>query len=95
VQETAILAFQNQRFRQFSGAALKGMQAIRKLRRYRKLAKNQYVMVGWTDPPGQPNLIGKAQYDFYVVKLDAPKLALAFQVYNLSFTLLLCLLFCF
>ncbi len=33
--------------------------------------KNQYVMAGWTDPPGQPNLIGKAQYDFYIVKIDA------------------------
>ena len=31
---------------------------------------NQYVMVGWTDPPGQPALIGKATYDFYVVKLS-------------------------
>ena len=34
--------------------------------------KNQYVMVGWTDPPGQPALIGKARYDFYIVKLSAP-----------------------
>ena len=31
---------------------------------------NQYVMTGWTDPPGQPDLIGKAQYDFYIVKLS-------------------------
>jgi hypothetical protein len=31
--------------------------------------KNQYVMTGWTDPPGQPSLIGKAQYDFYVVEI--------------------------
>jgi hypothetical protein len=34
--------------------------------------ENQYVMVGWTDPPGHPELIGKAQYDFYIVKLRAP-----------------------
>jgi hypothetical protein len=32
---------------------------------------NQYLMVGWTDPPGQPALIGKATYDFYIVKLSA------------------------
>ncbi len=31
---------------------------------------NSYVMVGWTDPPGQPALIGKATYDFYIVKLS-------------------------
>ena len=30
---------------------------------------NAYVMVGWTDPTGQPALIGKATYDFYIVKL--------------------------
>jgi hypothetical protein len=35
--------------------------------------KNQYVMVGWTDPPGRPDLIGKALYDFYIVKIDAPQ----------------------
>jgi hypothetical protein len=29
-------------------------------------------MVGWTDPPGQPALIGKARYMFYIVKLSAP-----------------------
>ena len=31
---------------------------------------NAYVMVGWTDPIGQLALIGKATYDFYVVKLS-------------------------
>ena len=35
-------------------------------------SENQYVMVGWTDPPGQPALIGKAQYDIYVVKIESP-----------------------
>ncbi len=32
--------------------------------------KNQYIMVGWTDPLNEPSLIGKAQYDFYVVKIS-------------------------
>lgn len=32
--------------------------------------KNQYVIVGWTDPPEAPDLIGKAQYDFYIAKLS-------------------------
>jgi hypothetical protein len=32
---------------------------------------NSYVMVGWTDPIGQPALIGKATYDFSVVKLSS------------------------
>ena len=31
---------------------------------------NAYVMAGWTDPMGQSALIGKAVYDFYVVKLS-------------------------
>jgi hypothetical protein len=32
-----------------------------------------YIMVGWTDPVGHPELIGKATYDFYIVKLSVPK----------------------
>jgi hypothetical protein len=32
--------------------------------------KNQYVIVGWTDPPEAPDLIGKAQYNFYTAKLS-------------------------
>jgi hypothetical protein len=32
--------------------------------------KNQYIMVGWTDPLNEPSLIGKARYDFYVVKIS-------------------------
>jgi hypothetical protein len=35
--------------------------------------KNQYVMVGWTDPPGQPALIGKARYMFYIVNFTYPQ----------------------
>jgi hypothetical protein len=35
--------------------------------------KNQYIMVGWTDPPGHPVLIGKARYMFYVVRFSYPQ----------------------
>jgi hypothetical protein len=34
------------------------------------VCENQYVMVGWTDPIGQPDLIGEATYDFSIVKID-------------------------
>jgi len=52
-------------------------------------APNQYVMIGWTDPPGQPALIGKAQYDFYIVKVtplqaDTGTLFLQAMVYGLA-----------
>jgi hypothetical protein len=30
---------------------------------------NKFVMIGWTDPKGQPALVGKATYDFYVAQL--------------------------
>ena len=30
---------------------------------------NSYVMVGWTDPLGQPDLIGKRLYNFYVTEI--------------------------
>jgi hypothetical protein len=33
-------------------------------------ADNAYVLVGWTDPIGNPALIGKATYNFSIVKLD-------------------------
>ena len=33
-------------------------------------------MVGWTDPIGQPALIGKATYDFSIVKLMLPQTAM-------------------
>jgi hypothetical protein len=32
--------------------------------------KNQYIVVGWTDPPNEPILIGKAHYDFYIAKIS-------------------------
>jgi hypothetical protein len=31
---------------------------------------NQYIMAGWTDPAGHPELIGKATYDWWIVKLS-------------------------
>jgi hypothetical protein len=31
---------------------------------------NSYAMVGWTDPIGQPALIGKKMYDFYITELS-------------------------
>jgi hypothetical protein len=36
---------------------------------------NSYVMVGWTDPLGQPALIGKKMYDFYITELTPQKSA--------------------
>jgi hypothetical protein len=35
--------------------------------------ENQYVVFGWTDPLDQTNLIGKAKYDFNIVKLSPNK----------------------
>jgi hypothetical protein len=40
---------------------------------------NSYVMVGWTDPIGQPALIGKATYDFSIVKLSFSQKVSAFS----------------
>jgi len=34
---------------------------------------NSYVMEGWTDPLGQPALIGKKMYDFYMTELTPQK----------------------
>jgi hypothetical protein len=34
------------------------------------VGKDEYLVVGWIDPPGEPALIGKAQYDFYIAKLS-------------------------
>ena len=46
-------------------------------------SNNQYVVVGWTDPPGQPTLIGKARYEFYIIKIDPPQANAGFL--NLQF----------
>ncbi len=37
------------------------------------LGENQYVLAGWTDPVGKPELIGSAKYDFLAVELNAPE----------------------
>lgn len=46
---------------------------------------NKYIMVGWTDPTNQPELVGKATYDFYIVCLGVTQssdaLALSPHVY--------------
>ncbi len=34
---------------------------------------NQYVLVGWTDPPAHPELAGVKHYDFYVAKISPPQ----------------------
>jgi hypothetical protein len=41
---------------------------------------NKYLLVGWTDPPNQPELIGKATYDFYVVCLSVTQSSESFAV---------------
>ncbi len=46
------------------------------------LGNNQYVMAGWTDPPNQPDMVGKAHYDFLVAKLNvSPSAAPTFNVW--------------
>ena len=45
---------------------------------------NAYVMVGWTDPIGQPALIGKATYDFSIVKLTASQNSSDLSTYQLT-----------
>ncbi|MCL5877514.1 MAG: hypothetical protein M1540_06865 [Candidatus Bathyarchaeota archaeon] len=30
----------------------------------------EYVLAGWTDPAGHPELVGKATYDFWIVKIS-------------------------
>jgi hypothetical protein len=54
-------------------------------------SKNQCVMVGWTDPPGQPSLVGRARYMFYVVNINCPKDSLGSSSLKLVlFTALAC-----
>lgn len=50
-------------------------------------ASDQYVMFGWTDPPGIPALIGKAQYEWYIVKLSPRQQDMALT--ELTFTSIL------
>lgn len=44
---------------------------------------NTYFMVGWTDPIGRPDLIGKKMYDFYMVKLSVPPNSYALSSFQL------------
>jgi hypothetical protein len=48
-------------------------------------SENQFIMVGWTDPQKQPALIGKAQYDIYVVKIESPQISNEFSALQLIF----------
>jgi hypothetical protein len=47
---------------------------------------NHYIVVGWTDPLGQPDMVGKAHYDFYVVKLSVPEDNTVFSPIRLALT---------
>jgi hypothetical protein len=46
---------------------------------------SSYFMAGWTDPPGQPALIGKKMYDFFVTEITEPKTASRFLSMPLSY----------
>ena len=45
--------------------------------------QNQYIMAGWTDPPNQPALIGKHQYNWWIIKIDAPQNSDSFSILQL------------
>jgi hypothetical protein len=47
-------------------------------------ADNAYVMVGWTDPIGNPALIGKAAYDFSIVKLGVSQNSIGLSNFQLA-----------
>lgn len=57
---------------QFSGTY--GNQAFQEAYSIIETNDNAYVLAGWTDPLDQPDIVGRATYDFYVVKLSAPSL---------------------
>jgi hypothetical protein len=44
----------------------------------------QYTLFGWTDPLDQSDLVGKATYDFYVVKLSATESAAGFSILSIG-----------
>ncbi len=46
-----------------------GTEAFQEAYSVTETGNNQFLMVGWTDPLGHPDLIGKKLYDFYVVEL--------------------------
>jgi hypothetical protein len=49
-----------------------GNEAFQEAYNVIEASEKQYVLVGWTDPSGHPDLIGEKQYDFYLVKVAAP-----------------------
>ncbi len=80
------------------GVALKAMQAFQEAYSVIEVGENQFVMIGWTDPPGQPSLIGKATYDFYVVEISVAQnshglSSFQFIAYTVIFFLFLAVLF--
>lgn len=50
---------------------------------------DQYVLVGWTDPLGQPELVGRATYDFYAVKLGKGEVTSSFSTVTIVLTLVI------
>ena len=48
---------------------------------------DQYIIVGWTDPLGQTDMVGKAHYDFYVAKLGVPETNIGFTSIRLVLTI--------
>ena len=46
-----------------------GTEAFQEAYSVIEVDQNEFAMVGWADPVGSPTLIGKAIYDFYVVKV--------------------------
>lgn len=51
-----------------------------------EVGSNRYILVGWTDPLSQPDMVGKAHYDFYVVKLSVPEDNTGFLTIRLAST---------
>jgi hypothetical protein len=47
----------------------------------------KYVLFGWTDPIGQPEMTGKATYNFYIVKLSAEQAGPSILTIVLSVTI--------
>jgi hypothetical protein len=48
---------------------------------------DKYTLFGWTDPIGQPEMTGKATYNFYIVKLSAESTGLSVLTIGLSVTI--------
>jgi hypothetical protein len=54
-------------------SCVQGDEAYQEAYQVIEVKRHQFVVFGWTDPLGQPELIGNAQYDIYIVKLS-PKI---------------------